>query len=273
MALTREAGEYLYGFHTIHFSPLFGASVPLRDVIRLSAEAGFDAIGIDLASVRADGGVDDAAAAITNAGLRCSDVLALLVGTGSDLAGTARELGQLAAAVDAPSCIAAVAEPVPWGALVNSLSECAKIVADHGCRLAVEFTPYSALTSLHAATELCAAIGWDRCGLALDALHFFRSNAPWADLTALKAEQIAVVQWTDAPWAAPHSLVDESRHGRLLPSYGGLDLVGLARAIRATGWHGVVSAEILSDQLRASDPATAIPAVYAAVTSDEPGWT
>ena len=273
MALNAESGEYFYGFHTIHYSPRFGASVPVHEVIRLSAASGFDAIGIDLASVGTDGGVDDVAAQISDAGLTCSDVLALVVGTDGDLAGTARELGRLAAAVDAPCCIAAVAEPVPWDALVNALGECATIVADHGCRLAVEFTPYSALTSLHAATELCAAIGWDRCGLALDALHFFRSGAPWSDLTRLAAEQIAVVQWTDASSAAPQSLVDESRHGRLLPGHGGLDLVGLAAAIRANDWHGVVSAEILSDQLRASEPATAIPAVYVAMTSDAAGWT
>ena len=160
----------------------------MLDVIRLAADAGFDAIGVDLASVTAHGSVDDVAGAIHDTGLRCSDVLVLVPGADDDLSATARTLGRLAGAVGvAPACIAAVAAPVPWDGLVASLGECASILADHGCRLAVEFTPYSALATVSEAKQLCGAIGWDRCGLVLDSLHFFRSGAPWDELAALDA--------------------------------------------------------------------------------------
>jgi sugar phosphate isomerase/epimerase len=260
------------GFHTIHFSPLFGGSAPVLEVIRLTADAGFDAIGLDLPAVEASSSIDGVAAALREAGLPCSDVLVLIAGTGDDLPATARSLGRLAAATGAPACIAAIAAPVPWAELVASLGECASILADHGCRLAVEFTPYSALPTLGEAKALCEAVGWERCGLVLDPIHFFRSGAPWAELATVTADQIAVVQWDDVAAAAPASLVEESRHGRLQPGEGGLDLARFAAAIGATGWDGVVAAEILSDELRRTDPALAIPATYAALSSPASGW-
>ena len=115
---------------------------------------------------------------ISDAGLSCSDVLVLVPGSDDDLLATAHRLGDLAEAVGAPWCIAAVATPVPQDQLVRSLGACADVLAEHGCRLALEFTPYSALRTLAAARALCAAIGEERTGLVLDALHFFRSGAP-----------------------------------------------------------------------------------------------
>ena len=270
---SEKAGQHRFGFHTVHFSPMFGGAVPLLDVVRRTASVGFDAIGIDLLSVAAHGRVDEVAAVIADTGLQCTDVVALVIGEDEDSRATASQLGQLAEAVRAPVCIAAVVAPVPWRLLVENLAQCAALVGEHGCRLAVEFTPYSPLASLQAATDLCAAIGWERCGLVIDALHFFRSGAPWAELAELSGEQIAVVQWADAPATTQRPLVEESRHGRLLPGDGGLDLGGLAAAIRSTGWHGVVSAEVLSSRLRTNDPATVIPAAYAALTSAAAGWT
>ena len=185
---------------------------------------------------------------------------------------TARTLGDLAEALGAPSCIAAVAAPLPSAQLVGSLRECAAVLADHGCRLAIEFTPYTPLATLPQAVDLCAAVGWDRAGLVLDALHFFRSGSPWPDLEALTADQVAVVQWSDAPVPRPSSLAEESRNRRLLPGEGGLPLPALAHAIRSVGYDGVVSAEILSEAMRHRAPTAAIAGVYAALSGTAAGW-
>ena len=107
----------------------------------------------------------------------------------------------------------------------------------------------------------------------LDSLHLARSGASPDQLAGLAAADIAAVQWSDAPANEPVSLVDESRLGRLLPGDGGLPLSELATAIRATGWDGIVTAEILSDRIRRSDPATAVRAVHASMTSERAGWT
>ena len=57
------------------------------------------------------------------------------------------------------------------------------------------------------------------------------------------------MQWDDAPAAAPESLVDESRNGRLLPGDGALPLARLAEAIRGLGYDGLVTAEILAEHV------------------------
>ena len=100
------------------------------------------------------------------------------------------------------------------------------------------------------------AIGWDRAGLVLDSLHFFRSGAPWAALAdaAPPSRSPSCSGATPRP-RPPASLVDESRNGRLLPGDGGLPLAELASAMRALGYDGLVSAEILSEPLRRGEPA------------------
>ena len=141
-----------FGFHTIHFSPMFGGCAPVLDVVGATGDAGFDTIGVDLVSVdahvAAGGTVAGLAAAVADAGLQCSDVLVLAAGGEGDVRATAARLGRLAEALGAPVCIAAVAAPVPWHDLVRSFAECADVLAGHGCRLAVEFTPYSAARDL-----------------------------------------------------------------------------------------------------------------------------
>ncbi len=135
------------------------------------------------------------ASALTDNGFRCSDVLV-----------------PVADADDA----------LPTERLIATLSACADVLSDHGCRLAI---------------ELAAAVGWERAGMVIGSLHFIRNGAQCETLATLGAEQIAALQWSDAP--AP------------MPGDGGLDLSTMASAVRSTGWHGVVSAEVLSDRLRA----------------------
>lgn len=273
---TDDIGRVSLGFHTIHFSPMFGGDAPILEVIRITGAAGFDAIGVDLASIDAHlaggGTVAEVASAIEAAGLQCSDVLVLAPGQGGDLLSTARRLGSLAETLGAASCIAAVPEPTPWGELVASLTACADVLAGHDCRLAIEFTPYSALPTLTEAKELCRAIGWHHCGLVLDSLHFFRSGSPWDELASLNPEHLAVVQWNDASSDPLPSLAEESRHHRLPPGQGELPLVQLAAAICDLGWGGTVSAEVLSARVRHADPASAIPAAYAAMAGEAAGW-
>lgn len=172
------------GFDTTHFSPAFGGTVPLRAVLRAAADAGFDLIGLDAASV-------------------------------------------------------------------------ASIMTDHGMRVGLEFVPYSALSTVQMAVDMCDAVGWKRCGLVLDSLHFHRAHTPIAELLALRPPQIALVQFSDAPLADPADLVAESRHGRLVPGDGELPLRHWVECVKAIGYDGVVRAEVLSSSLRVTDPVVA----------------
>src|SRR5687767_10477953 len=101
-------------FHTIHWSPAFGGHADLAAIV--AAAAGFGLIGLDLATVDAyvaDGGSLDALARLlTSAGLGVTDVVALSLRPGEDPAPLAARLAALVAAVGAPICVGAVAEPI-----------------------------------------------------------------------------------------------------------------------------------------------------------------
>jgi len=113
--------------------------------------------------------------------------------------------------------------------------------------------PATSRRTLEAAVAVCDAVGWDRIGLTLDSLHTFRSGTDLATVAALDASQIALVQFSDAAGGTPADLAEESRHRRRVPGEGDLDLHAFAAAVRATGFDGPVSAEVLSDELRAHD--------------------
>jgi sugar phosphate isomerase/epimerase len=257
------------GYHTIHHSPMFGGRASVLDVIDATAAAGFDCIGFDQPAVEAELMTGTPIEAIVDAvrrhELAVSDVVVLALRPAEDTEPMARRLAELATSLGAPRCVVGVPEAMPAADLVAALATAASVLGDHGVTAALEFTPYSALATLEAAADLCAAVGWDRAGLVLDSLHVHRTGTTMARLRALRPDQVALVQWSDGPSAAPADLVAESRHGRLVPGEGDLPLVAMAGVLKAVGYDGPVVAEVLAEDLRVADPAGAALAVHAAM--------
>jgi len=264
----------MLGFHTVHHSPMFGASAPIDAVVRATAAAGFDAIGFDLPSLdaadAAGWGVDRVADLLGELGLACSDVLVVAVGSDPDPVATARRLATVGARLGATVCVGAVAAPLPFAELVRVMTAAAGVLADADIRLAVEFNPSGALTSLAAAVELRDAVGADRLGLVLDTLHLSRTATPPDQVLALDAGTIALVQVSDAPAERPADLIAESRHRRLLPGDGALDPAAWLATIAATGYRGAVTAEVLSAELRSTAPEIVTARCAAAMRSQLP---
>jgi sugar phosphate isomerase/epimerase len=257
-------------FHTLHYSPAFGGTADLDDLLEATKSAGFADIGLDLpfvdARVAEGMTVDAISAALTGAGLRCSDLVVVAVGADRrESVATARRMADLADAVGADCGVLVIVEAVPWAQQVATVRECATVLSDHGVRLAIEYTPYLPLASLAGTADLCAAVGWDRAGILLDSLHVFRTNTDLADIAALDGTAISLVQFNDAPADRPADLVHESRHGRLVPGQGALPLADFVTAVRATGYDGVVGAEVLSNELRQLTPAAVVPQIHAAL--------
>jgi len=229
------------------------AGPPLDELLGAAAAAGFDAVGLDQVTVdahlRAGGRLDELNSLLHAHGLQCTDVGVLTV-AGPDPAG-ARELADLARAVDAPLCL--VAWSVADG--IEGLRAAADTMGDAGARLALEFVPYGGLPTLPQAIAACEAIGWDRCGLLVDTWHFFRSGAAWPQLRALDAGQIALVHVNDGPGLAGDDLMYESRSRRLPIGAGTFAIAEIVEAIEAVGYDGVISAEVLSTSLRGRPPA------------------
>jgi sugar phosphate isomerase/epimerase len=225
---------------------------PLEAVLDGAAAAGFAAVGLDHYTTTAQGRVDDLGGMLSARGLRCTDVGVLPVGE-PGVAEAAEQLARTASVTGAKLCIAAFYGPAPDA--VRDLRASAEILADAGLRLALEFTAYGELRSLSRASELCEAVGWDRCGLLVDTWHFFRGGAPWPLLRALRGDQIALVHVNDG---APPSGLDgvfEGRFRRLPPGQGTFAIEEFAAALDAAGYDGPISVEVLSTELRRLPPA------------------
>jgi sugar phosphate isomerase/epimerase len=247
------------GFHSVHFSQMFGGCVPLPEVLSAAPGAGFDHIGLDVPSIEAFLGqgapLQDLQEALAAQQLKCTDLLVLTVAADRDsvLSATAR-IAEIAEVLPAELCVVAVRDRLEWQELVQTTRLCASLLTDVSLRLAVEFSAYTPLSSLTEACRLCDAIGWDRAGVVLDSLHFFRSGSQWDMLARLGAGQVAMVQFSDGVATPPTDLVDDSRNRRRIPGQGELPLWRLVDAVRQTGFDGPVTAEVLSSSVREGDP-------------------
>jgi sugar phosphate isomerase/epimerase len=230
---------------------------PLREVLHGIAAAGSPGAGVDdrtvAAFLRQGETVDGVAALLGRLALRCTDVGILHVGDG-DTAALADSLARLARTLGADTCIAAFAAP-PSAPLLDELRRSADVLAGAGVRLALEFAPYGPVRTLAEAVSVCERVGWDRCGLLIDIWHVVRSGVRWHRLGALRADQIALVHLSDAPEPLGTDQRFESRFRRLPPGTGSFPTVQFLRTLERIGYEGVVSAEVLSSELRALPPA------------------
>jgi sugar phosphate isomerase/epimerase len=105
-----------------------------------------------------------------------------------------------------------------------------------GLTVDIEFVPWMTLASVNDAARLVRAVGHSALGIAVDALHFDRSGSRVDDLAALPRPWFRYVQLCDAPeeWSSDReALLHAATRERLFPGEGGIDLVGLLRALPA----------------------------------------
>jgi sugar phosphate isomerase/epimerase len=157
-------------------------------------------------------------------------------------------LAEFAAATGARLCIAAF-DSRPTPASLAALETCGALLTEAGARVALEFVAYTGVPTLGEAVEICGAVGWERCGVLLDSWHFFRGGAPWRVLRSLAGDRLALVHVNDGALAVADA-VFESRNRRLPAGRGAFPLATLASALAELGYSGVVSAEVLSEELR-----------------------
>lgn len=98
----------------------------------------------------------------------------------------------------------------------------------------LEFVPWQSVPSLSAAAEEVRRCGHPAAGIALDALHFYRSGSTLADLEGLPRAWFRYLQVCDAPARETppdrDALIHEAVKERLLPGEGDIDLAGLLRS-------------------------------------------
>lgn len=215
------------------------------------AAAGFAAVGLDHYTLA---GRDPARVAeeLRTRGLACSDVG--IVRLGELQPAEVERLAEAGRTLGADRCIAALYRALPLCEVVRDLRLAADVLAPAGIRIAFEFTSYGNPTSLADAVAICERVGWEDCGLLVDAWHVFRGGESLAELAALDGGRIALVHVDDGAAAPFADALEEGRFHRLLPGDGAFDLDGFFGALEAGGYAGPVSLEVLSEELRRRPP-------------------
>lgn len=119
--------------------------------------------------------------------------------------------------------------------VVDRLTRLCEIAAERGLTIDLEFVPWQALSSIERAADLLRLCNHPVLGIAVDALHYFRSHAEPAQIERLPAGWFRYAQVCDvgSP-ATPASLdawIEEATRERLPPGEGVIDLPGMLRAL------------------------------------------
>lgn len=243
-------------FNTFNRSAWYGVDPQLLDQIDAAANAGFKLFGPDVFSidefVAGGGSVDEIASHITARGMRCWEIAALNI---ADRDTTIRDAHRIAgyAEVLRPNWILTnVGAPID-DALGATFDAACTILAAAGARLAVEYLPFTPANSIAAAKQLVDYVGTDRAKILFDTWHHFRGPDTWAELEAVPFDLVAYVQFDDAAPMSSSDLVAETMANRTFPGEGEFDLSGYCERMKAKGFDGVVSVEILSEVWRPGD--------------------
>jgi sugar phosphate isomerase/epimerase len=153
------------------------------------------------------------------------------------------------------------------------LRECARVLADNGQRLGLEYVGprtswrsmrHPFIHSLSEIKELIVAIGADNLGAQLDSFHWYNAEESRADIESLRPRDVITVDLNDAPGGLTRDqLQDLSRE---LPAATGVipvkDFLG---ALAAIAYDGPIHAEPFNKALAALPVEDACAATAAAV--------
>jgi sugar phosphate isomerase/epimerase len=135
-------------------------------------------------------------------------------------------------------------------AAATRLGALATRLGERGLTLALEAFPWSALPDADTAVELLCRAGAPNAGLMVDVWHFWNGGAHPRLLADLPAGGVAAVQLNDGP-LVHDDFLRHARAARMLPGQGDLDVVGLVRAVRATGFDGPWCVEVNTPEFNA----------------------
>jgi sugar phosphate isomerase/epimerase len=251
--------EFVYGLNTSTIKP-----AALLEKIRIAAETGYRAIELwheDLEVYLRDGGsLADVRRALDDGGLTVATTIYVkgwFESTGEAyqqaLEQCRRRMDQ-AAAVGAGHIIAgppAVHADRDLGAA--HYRELLALGREYGVRPAMEFLGFvEDIKTIDDAWEIITQAGDPDGTIVLDPFHIFRGGGSMERIGSLPGDRIAVCHFNDAP-ASPPREQQHDRH-RVYPGDGHLDLRGMIRQLRATGYRGCVSLELFNEALWAREP-------------------
>ena len=139
------------------------------------------------------------------------------------------------------------ADPTSLGRALVSLTEAARWAAGFGIRLGLEFRGADAFCNcLDTAVTLVEQCGEPNVGVCLDVFHYYKGPSKPEDLGRLTAANLAHVQVCDVA-GVPRELMSDA--DRVMPGDGDFRLAPIVDRLRAIGYEGYVSLELMNPVL------------------------
>jgi sugar phosphate isomerase/epimerase len=250
-----------------------GVNLPLEEYARLAAAAGFRGVTVDVTGnpeeirrVLEVNKLRPAAWGLPVDFRRDEDAFRSGLGNLAEVARKAKQIG----ADRCSTWILPFSEELDfdtnWARHRERLRACAEVLADHGCRLGLEFVgPATArqgrkhefIHDMETMLDLCSAVGTGNVGLLLDCFHWYTSRGTVEQIGRLSDALVVDVHVNDAvPGRSPEEQIDNDR--RLPGETGVVDIVGFLRGLRDIGYTGPVTPEPFSPRLGQMAPEEAI---------------
>lgn len=237
---------------------------PILDKIRIAGEVGYSAIelwhdDIDLHLSRG-GTLQELKAALTDQNLVVPTTIYLkgwFETTGAEHAVELEECKRRMAQAAAVGAIHVIAGP-PAGFAdhdqgARNYHELLEIGRTFGVRPAMEFLGFvDDINTIEDGLEIVTKAGHPDGTVVLDPFHIFRGGGSPESIVKLRAEQIAIFHFNDAPAHPPRA--QQHDKDRVYPGEGHLDLKRQLDLLRQIGYRRWLSLELFREDLWAQDP-------------------
>ena len=242
---------------TLDRSTFFELPETLEQQARAAAAAGFGLMSADLFSLRtyreAHGGVQGFRDVLDANQIEVFDLTGITIT--DDRTETLADLDDFLSFADALDATWIQSRmPVDNATSREVYAEVAERVAAAGYGLAFEYSSFVPIRSLRQAIDFVNEMltRAPRQALMIDSWHFYQCGDTLDTLRQLDPSLFGYLQLDDALEPGPDSRFD-TLNRRTLPGRGNLDLVGFLSTFEEIGLEGVVSIEVMSEDLRRLD--------------------
>jgi sugar phosphate isomerase/epimerase len=223
---------------------LTALDLPPARLVEVAHACGYEQVGLRLLAATSGGTayplMDDRAqlretkARLAATGVRVADLEVVAFRPGTIVASlepfmeAGRELG-------ARHTLVAAYDP-DLARFADRFAEYCTLAERFGLTADLEFMPWTFVPDLPAASSIVEKTRSPAAGVLVDALHFDRSGGRVEDLRRIPQGRLHYWQICDAPAERPatmDAMIHAAREERMFPGEGGIDLVGLAKAMPA----------------------------------------